>query len=78
MNSHRAVEAGSHRLSQVLVAFPLAALIGFGGSVAARAVHERLAPPEASRPGPARSDSDRPAPPERPSRPVDGHRVQIV
>ncbi len=77
MNPHRAVEAGSHRLSQALLAFPLAALIGFGGSVAARAVQGRLTPPEASRPGPARSDSDRPAPPERPSHPAD-HLALVV
>ncbi len=75
MKGQHVFDAGRHRFSQALLAFPLAALIGFGGSVAFRAVQAHRTPESAAAPGPGRTDSDRPS---RPARPASGDRAQTV
>ncbi|MEP6593058.1 MAG: hypothetical protein ABJC51_05170 [Acidobacteriota bacterium] len=68
----------SDRVRQALLAFPLALLVGLGGSVAFRAAQAWQQVEPATSPAPARTDSDHPPAPEAPDRPALAGRQQVV
>lgn len=63
------------RVRQALLAFPLALLVGLGGSVAFRAAQAWQQPEPAASPAPARTD---PPAPEAPARPAVPGRQQVA
>ena len=69
MDQRNALGAERRRLLHAVLVFPLAGLVGFGGSLTVRSVLAHLKPaPAAIAPRPADADSDRHPQPERPAR----------
>ena len=69
MDARNALETRPRRLLLAVLVFPIAGLVGLGGSLTVRSAlaHVKPAPPVVS-PGPAREDSHRPSQRERPVR----------